>query len=195
MQSVKHELLQALSAVLEQTLSGAGERAAVGQGHEAVDHVTRHHVGDRLTEASAVVGNTTAWDLTILATNLATTLPRAAYFCAWSSFQVGAAPLVRYSLVDQTNVAMLLNAPHIANRASVDWATYPILRFPQAPKVEVALINVPGEVSWGAGEPTATAIPAAWATCASSPAVHICSRSYALSHLITTNSSSSRRRR
>ena len=35
------------------------------------------------------------------------------------------------------------------------------LRFPQAPKVEVALINVPGEVSWGAGEPTATAIPAA----------------------------------
>jgi CO/xanthine dehydrogenase Mo-binding subunit len=44
---------------------------------------------------------------------------------------------------------------------SVDWATYPILRFPQAPKVEVALINVPGEVSWGAGEPTATAIPAA----------------------------------
>ncbi len=44
---------------------------------------------------------------------------------------------------------------------SVDWNSYPILRFPQAPKVEVALINVPGEVSWGAGEPTATAIPAA----------------------------------
>mgnify|MGYP003353241751 CR=1 FL=1 len=77
-----------------------------------------------LTEASAVVGNTTAWDLTILATNLATTLPRAAYFCAWSSFQVGAAPLVRYSLVDQTNVATLLNAPHIASRAGVDWPTY-----------------------------------------------------------------------
>ncbi len=44
---------------------------------------------------------------------------------------------------------------------SVDWATYPILRFPDAPRVEVDLINVPGEVSWGAGEPTATAIPAA----------------------------------
>ncbi|MFD0666693.1 molybdopterin cofactor-binding domain-containing protein [Ramlibacter sp. MAHUQ-53] len=44
---------------------------------------------------------------------------------------------------------------------SVDWATYPILRFPDAPRVEVDMINVPGEVSWGAGEPTPTAIPAA----------------------------------
>ncbi len=44
---------------------------------------------------------------------------------------------------------------------SVDWGSYPILRFPDAPRVEVALINVPGEVSFGAGEPTATAIPAA----------------------------------
>ena len=44
---------------------------------------------------------------------------------------------------------------------SVDWATYPILRFPDAPRVEVDMINTPGEVSWGAGEPTATAIPAA----------------------------------
>ena len=44
---------------------------------------------------------------------------------------------------------------------SVDWASYPILRFPDVPKVEVDMINVPGEVSWGAGEPTATAIPAA----------------------------------
>ena len=44
---------------------------------------------------------------------------------------------------------------------SVDWASYPILRFPDVPKVEVDMINVPSEVSWGAGEPTATAIPAA----------------------------------
>ena len=44
---------------------------------------------------------------------------------------------------------------------SVDWATYPILRFPNTPRVEVDMINVPGEVSWGAGEPTPTAIPAA----------------------------------
>ncbi len=44
---------------------------------------------------------------------------------------------------------------------SVDWATYPILRFPDVPKVEVDMINQAGDVSWGAGEPTATAIPAA----------------------------------
>ena len=44
---------------------------------------------------------------------------------------------------------------------SVDWATYPILRFPDVPRVEVEMINTPGEVSWGAGEPTATAIPSA----------------------------------
>ena len=44
---------------------------------------------------------------------------------------------------------------------SVDWATYPILRFPDVPRVEVDMINTPGDVSWGAGEPTATAIPAA----------------------------------
>jgi nicotinate dehydrogenase subunit B len=44
---------------------------------------------------------------------------------------------------------------------SIDWVSYPILRHTQAPKVEVALIDRPGQVSWGAGEPTACAIPAA----------------------------------
>jgi len=44
---------------------------------------------------------------------------------------------------------------------SVDWTTYPIMRFPAAPKVEVALIDRPGAVAWGAGEPMACAIPAA----------------------------------
>ena len=44
---------------------------------------------------------------------------------------------------------------------SVDWETYPIMRFPEAPKVEIALIDRPGAVAWGAGEPMACAIPAA----------------------------------
>ena len=44
---------------------------------------------------------------------------------------------------------------------SVDWASYPILRFPDVPRVEVDMINTPGDVSWGAGEPTPTTIPAA----------------------------------
>jgi len=44
---------------------------------------------------------------------------------------------------------------------SVDWASYPIMRHTQAPKVEIALIDRPGTPAWGAGEPTACAIPAA----------------------------------
>ena len=44
---------------------------------------------------------------------------------------------------------------------STDWVSYPILRHPQVPKIEVDLIDRPGEPSWGAGEPTACAIPAA----------------------------------
>ena len=44
---------------------------------------------------------------------------------------------------------------------SVDWATYPILTADAVPKVEVDMIDRPGETSWGAGEPTATTIPAA----------------------------------
>ena len=44
---------------------------------------------------------------------------------------------------------------------SVDWATYPIMRFHDVPKVEVVLIDRPTEQPWGAGEPTPTAIPAA----------------------------------
>lgn len=44
---------------------------------------------------------------------------------------------------------------------SRDWASYPILRHDQVPRVLVDLIDRPGEPSWGAGEPTACAIPAA----------------------------------
>jgi nicotinate dehydrogenase subunit B len=44
---------------------------------------------------------------------------------------------------------------------SVDWATYPILRFNEVPQVAVEMIDRPGEPSWGAGEPTPTAVPAA----------------------------------
>ena len=44
---------------------------------------------------------------------------------------------------------------------SVDWATYPIMRFPEMPKVDIELIDRPGEVAWGVGEPTAVVIPGA----------------------------------
>ncbi len=44
---------------------------------------------------------------------------------------------------------------------SLDWVTYPILTFPEVPKVEVELINRPSEPPWGAGEPAAAVVPSA----------------------------------
>ena len=44
---------------------------------------------------------------------------------------------------------------------SLDWASYPILTFPDAPAVVMDLIDRPKEVPWGAGEPAAAVVPAA----------------------------------
>jgi CO/xanthine dehydrogenase Mo-binding subunit len=44
---------------------------------------------------------------------------------------------------------------------SVDWESYPILRFPDVPAVAIDLIDRPTEVPWGAGEPTAALVPSA----------------------------------
>jgi nicotinate dehydrogenase subunit B len=44
---------------------------------------------------------------------------------------------------------------------SVDWATYPILRFPDVPDVAIKLMERQSEKPWGAGEPTAAVVPAA----------------------------------
>lgn len=44
---------------------------------------------------------------------------------------------------------------------SLDWKTYPILRFPQVPRVEVEMIDRPEEVPWGVGEPAACVVPSA----------------------------------
>jgi nicotinate dehydrogenase subunit B len=44
---------------------------------------------------------------------------------------------------------------------SLDWASYPILRFPEVPEVVMDLIDRPDQVPWGAGEPTAAMVPAA----------------------------------
>ncbi len=48
-----------------------------------------------------------------------------------------------------------------ARVTSVDWATYPILTFPEVPEVDIELINRPTEPAWGAGEPSAAVIPSA----------------------------------
>src|SRR5207244_4482023 len=50
------------------------------------------------------------------------------------------------------------------NRAmvtSLDWKSYPILTFPEAPQVDVELISRPQEPPWGAGEPSAAVVPSA----------------------------------
>jgi CO/xanthine dehydrogenase Mo-binding subunit len=44
---------------------------------------------------------------------------------------------------------------------SVDWKTYPILRFPGVPEVTIELIDRPRERPWGAGEPAAAVVPSA----------------------------------
>jgi CO/xanthine dehydrogenase Mo-binding subunit len=44
---------------------------------------------------------------------------------------------------------------------SLDWATYPILTFPDVPQVAIDLIDRPNEKPWGAGEPTAAVVPSA----------------------------------
>ena len=44
---------------------------------------------------------------------------------------------------------------------SLDWASYPILRFPEIPDVDIDLINRPMEKPWGVGEPSAAVVPSA----------------------------------
>lgn len=44
---------------------------------------------------------------------------------------------------------------------SVDWASYPVLRFPEAPNVEVALIDRPTLPPLGAGEASTAPVAAA----------------------------------
>ena len=44
---------------------------------------------------------------------------------------------------------------------SLDWASYPILKFGEVPAVEISLIDRPNEKPWGAGEPAASVVPSA----------------------------------
>ena len=44
---------------------------------------------------------------------------------------------------------------------SVDWASYPILKMPEAPEVIVELLSRPNDPPWGVGEPAASVVPSA----------------------------------
>ena len=44
---------------------------------------------------------------------------------------------------------------------SVDWGSYPIMKFPEIPEIKTILIDRPDAPPWGAGEMSATTVPAA----------------------------------
>jgi CO/xanthine dehydrogenase Mo-binding subunit len=44
---------------------------------------------------------------------------------------------------------------------SLDWASYPIITFPEIPEVAIDLIDRPETVPWGGGEPTCAVVPSA----------------------------------
>ncbi len=44
---------------------------------------------------------------------------------------------------------------------SLDWATYPIITFPDIPEVDIVLLDRPKEPPWGVGEPAAAVVPSA----------------------------------
>lgn len=44
---------------------------------------------------------------------------------------------------------------------SIDWAGYPIIKFPEVPEIKTILIDRPDAPPWGAGEMSATVVPAA----------------------------------
>ncbi len=47
------------------------------------------------------------------------------------------------------------------NVTSTDWQSYPILRFPDVPRMHISLINRPDMPVWGAGEMAPTVVPSA----------------------------------
>lgn len=63
----------------------------------------------------------------------------------------------------QTISRTLLEEIHFDRQkvTSLDWASYPILRFTQVPNVHISLINRPEAETWGAGEMAPTVVPAA----------------------------------
>jgi nicotinate dehydrogenase subunit B len=44
---------------------------------------------------------------------------------------------------------------------SLDWESYPVIRFPDVPEIVLDLIDRPNERPWGAGEPAAAVVPSA----------------------------------
>ena len=74
----------------------------------------------------------------------------------------GVANQVEGAIIQTTSRALMEQVNFDRRKVtSVDWETYPIIRFPDVPKVEVKLIDRPDEPPWGVGEPAVVVVPAA----------------------------------
>jgi nicotinate dehydrogenase subunit B len=87
-------------------------------------------------------------------------------FCSHDCGQVinpdGVVNQVEGQVVQTISRTLLEEVRFDASRVtSTDWASYPILTFPDVPKIEVQVINRPEAPPWGAGEMAAAIVPAA----------------------------------
>ncbi len=88
--------------------------------------------------------------------------------CAFDCGQIinpdGARAQVEGSILQTLSRALMEEVHFDRSRVtSVDWASYPILRFPDVPKLDIALIDRPTEPPVGAGEAACTTVAAALA--------------------------------
>jgi len=88
--------------------------------------------------------------------------------CAFDCGQIinpdGARAQVEGSILQTLSRALMEEVQFDRARVtSVDWASYPILRFPDVPKLDIALIDRPTEPPLGAGEAACTTVAAALA--------------------------------
>jgi CO/xanthine dehydrogenase Mo-binding subunit len=74
----------------------------------------------------------------------------------------GAINQIEGGIVQTISRTLLEEVDFDASRVtSTDWASYPIIRFPDVPKVRVELIDHPEAPPWGAGEMASSVVPAA----------------------------------
>jgi CO/xanthine dehydrogenase Mo-binding subunit len=88
--------------------------------------------------------------------------------CAFDCGQIinpdGARGQVEGSILQTLSRALMEEVQFDRSRVtSVDWSSYPILRFPDVPKIEIALIDRPNEPPVGAGEAACTTVAASLA--------------------------------
>ena len=87
-------------------------------------------------------------------------------FCSHDCGQVinpdGVVNQVEGGIVQTISRTLLEEVRFDASRVTTtDWASYPILTFPEVPKIEVQVIDRPEAPPWGAGEMAAAIVPAA----------------------------------